>query len=757
MGKKLIIVESPTKTRTLKKFLGDDYEIKASVGHIRDLPTKELGVDLEKNFKPNYVTIKGKGKIINELKKAAKDAELILLASDPDREGEAIAWHIAKAIGGDSSKIKRILFNEITKKAVLEAINNPSEIDMQKVNAQQARRILDRLVGYQVSPVLWTVIARGLSAGRVQSVALRLICEREAAIDKFIPEEYWSLIATLQGKKGKPFDAKLHRIGKQIIDNKKFKLGNKEEMDAILLALKDAIYQIKKIARKKKKRKAPPPFITSTLQQDASRRLGFSAKKTMLIAQKLYEGIVLGAEDSVGLITYMRTDSVRLSTEAVEKAREYIEKEFGKEYLPKSPIVYTKKKGSQDAHEAIRPTYTDHSPKTIQQYLSADQYKLYKLIWQRFLASQMKPAVYDTTTIDILAKEKYWFRAVGSIMHFEGYLKVYPFVKSKTGNGDEEKTNILPPLSEEEILKLLKLTPNQHFTQPPARFSEASLVKELESLGIGRPSTYASIVSIIITRTYVELIKKRFQPTELGKTVNKVLVELFPNIFNVEFTAELELELDKVETGEDDWIEILNNFYKPFSERLQKIMQTKKKLKQSLIETTEEICEECGAKMIIRWGRRGRFLACPNYPKCKFTKPLPGEENKMEKKEDIKTDEVCEKCGSPMIIKTGKYGRFLACSNYPKCRNIRSIKIGVKCPKSDCGGNVVEKRSKRGKLFYGCDNYPKCDFVSWNKPVNIACTECDALYMVQKHTKKKGNFLFCENCKAEKPYEEKEK
>lgn len=728
--KNLVIVESPAKAKTIMKFLGKEFTVQASMGHLVDLPKKKLGIDIEDNFKPTYKTIRGKGKILKELKKASKKADQIYLAPDPDREGEAIAWHIKNKLGLKNAK--RITFNAITKSEVKKALENSTDIDMNKVDAQQARRILDRLVGYQVSPILWSTVAKGLSAGRVQTVALRIICEREREIEAFDPEEYWSIDAELQTDKDDTFIASLFKI-----DKKKFKIGNKEEADKILDDLKAAQYQIETIKKRKKKRNPYAPFITSTLQQDAASKLGFSPKKTMMLAQQLYEGLELKDEGSVGLITYMRTDSTRIAPEALDQARNLIKEEFGEDYLPKKPKLYSPKKGSQDAHETIRPTYLDKTADSIRKNLTKDQYKLYDLIWRRFVACQMNPAIYDSTTVDISAGERYWFRANGSIMRFDGFTAVYPI----GGKSDDKK--LLPELNEQEILKLLELKPEQHFTQPPPRYSEATLVKELESQGIGRPSTYAAIISTILSRDYIRMDEKRLVPTKLGFTVSDLLVKAFPDIFEVQFTARMEDELDKVESGKEKLEEILTRFYTPFSKDLEEVKKKKKEIKESLQEVTEFKCEKCGSPLVKKWGRNGQFLACSAYPDCKFTRPLPGDEVK-----DIETDEVCEKCGSPMVIKTGRYGRFMACSGYPKCKNTKPIGLGIDCPKEDCDGEIVERYSrKRRKLFYGCSNYPDCNFAVWDKPVEQECPNCGASFMVKKVTKTHGPNLYCRQCK----------
>ena len=727
--KSLLIVESPTKVKTLSKFLGSKFTIKASVGHIKDLPKKELGVDVENDLAPTYVVIEGKEKVMKELKKAAKSADRIFLGPDPDREGEAIAWHIAEELNGASDKVFRVEFNEITEKAVTEAIKNPRKINMNLVDAQQARRILDRLVGYKLSPLLWRKVRRGLSAGRVQSVAVRLVVDREREIEAFKIVEYWSITAALEGKEPPPFDAKLFHI-----DGEKAEIKNESESTSIVNALEGKSFTVKKIEKKKRRRSPAPPFITSTLQQEASRKLRFTAKKTMMVAQKLYEGIEIGEEGSVGLITYMRTDSVRVAAEAQEEARAFIRGEFGKEYLPAKPPVYKSKKSAQDAHEAIRPTSLLRPPDAIKSGLPRDQYNLYKLIWNRFVASQMHNAELEQTSIDIEA-DKYIFRATGSVIKFPGFMKLY--TESGDNGGDEE--GLLPSLSEGEVLKTIGITPKQHFTQPPPRFSEATLVKELEAKGIGRPSTYAAILSTIQDRKYAEKNEGRFSPTELGALVNDLLVERFSELMDYNFTANMENNLDQIEEGGLKWVDIVMDFYRPFNKDLAEAMENLGKVKPKDI-PTDEVCEKCDKPMVIKWGRHGRFIACTGYPECKNTKPLEqdGANGNTKAAEVQETDEKCEKCNSPMVLKTGKFGRFLACSKYPECKTTKAIGIGIKCPED--GGDIVERRTKKGKLFFSCGNYPKCKFATWYKPVNRKCPDCGAEFLVEKHTKKGDHF-----------------
>jgi DNA topoisomerase-1 len=723
MSKGLIVVESPTKVKTLQKFLGEDYLIKASVGHIKDLPEDELGVDLERDFQPRYIPIPGKGKILRELKKASKGVKNIYLGPDPDREGEAIAWHIAEEIGDGNKNIYRILFNEITRKAVLDALQRPGRLQQSKYEAQQARRILDRLVGYQISPVLWEKVRRGLSAGRVQSVAVRIICEREREIQDFVSKEYWSITATLREKDSPiAFDAKLVKW-----KGRKVGLANESEALAMKKALESVPYIVSKIIQQEKQRHPLPPFITSRLQQEAYRKLSFSAQKTMRIAQKLYEGIDLDQIGTVGLITYMRTDSPRVSSEAIHQVRSWIKDRFGELYLPPKPNAYKSRKGAQEAHEAIRPTSIDLEPDKIKDRLDKDHWSLYKLIWDRFVASQMASAVFQQTTVEIKADDAI-FNAIGTIPTFQGFMTLYIEGEDKQDeNGDQGKK--LPPLSEGEVLELLSLTPRQHFTQPPYRFSEATLIKELEEKGIGRPSTYAMILSTIKDKGYVQLEKGRFFPTELGLVVNDLLVVNFPDILDIEFTAQMEENLDKIEEGEKGWVETLKEFYIPFQKDLEMAKTSMRDVKREQI-PTDVICERCGSKMVKRWGKRGYFLACSNYPKCRYTKEVEGNEEKSGE-----TEARCEKCGAPMVIKNGKFGRFMACSNYPSCKFTQPINTGVRCPQEGCDGMIVERRTRKGRTFYSCTNYPRCTFATWDKPVPEKCPQCDFPFLVERQEK----------------------
>jgi DNA topoisomerase-1 len=709
MKKALVIVESPAKARTINKYLGRGFKVMASVGHIRDLPKSKLGVDVDDGFKPQYDTIKGKGKIIKELRAASKLVDEIYLAPDPDREGEAIAWHISEVICGrggikkDEKKIHRVLFTEITSKGIKKAIANPLTLDTNKVDAQQTRRILDRLVGYQVSPILWEKVRRGLSAGRVQSVAVRVICERERAIQAFIKKEYWSIIA------GFPeFEAKLAKC-----DKKKIEISSEEQATGIVKELKDETFTVVEVKRKERKRNPLPPFITSTLQQEASRKLSFSAKKTMMFAQQLYEGVELGEEGPVGLITYMRTDSPRVGDEAKDAARAYIEETYGKEYVPAKPNVYKGKKSAQEAHEAIRPTTMVYTPEIVKPHLSKEQWRLYDLVWKRFIASQMTPAVFDQTGVQITAG-RYIFTASGAVMKFAGFIAVYEEGKDEEG----EKEGILPPIDEGARLDVKGITPNQHFTQPPPRFTEATLVKELEEKGIGRPSTYAAIISTIQDREYVVKDQRRLAPTDLGFLINDLLVKSFPNILDVEFTAHMEEELDRIEEGKVNWVKVMEKFYGPFKERLETAKKEMKSIKGE--ETPTDLkCEKCGNEMVVKWGRRGKFLACTGYPECKSTSDFITDDDgkiKAVEQEVLTTEEKCPKCEAGMVVKSGRFGRFLACSAYPDCKGTRPYSIGIKCKEEDCKGSLVERRTKRGRVFFGCSNYPKCKYATWDDP-----------------------------------------
>ncbi len=739
MSKSLVIVESNTKTKTIGKFLGKDYEVLSSIGHIKDLPKQRLGVAIEDSFEPEYITIRGKGKILSQLRKSAQNADRVYIATDPDREGEAIAYHLAEEIRPNNDRIHRVLFNEITEKAVKSALEHPTEIDENKVSAQKARRVVDRLVGYQVSPILWSTVYKGLSAGRVQSVALRLICEREDEIEKFVPVEYWSITAELQGKQTEPFFSKLIKIA-----DKAPELPNESRTKEIVEDLKHQTFKVVDIKKKNVSRNPAPPFTTSTLQQAAASRLGYTSKKIMMIAQQLYEGVELGAEGSVGLITYMRTDSTRIADEALHEAREYITVNYGAEYVPAAPRRFKVKAGAQDAHEAIRPTSMQREPRKIKKFLTTEQFKLYELIWNRFLASQMEAVQLEQTTIDIAAGENYLFRSSGSIILFRGYLQVYEDFKEESEEADDEM-RVPKNIAVGDILDLLKLLPKQHFTKPPARYTESSLIKELDAQGIGRPSTYALIVTTILTRKYVEKNQRQLVPTELGRTVNRILVQNFPQLFNVKFTAAMEENLDEIETGAKHFLQVAQDFYSSFKKSLDDAHLKKDEIKVSLQEGTKEKCPQCGRELIIRWGRNGKFIACTGYPDCKYTKPL-------ETPEEV--DQVCQQCGRKMIVKHGRFGRFLACSGYPECKNTQPYSTGVACPED--GGMIVEKRTRRGKIFYGCSNYPQCKFATWNRPVNVPCSNCGNPYLEMRYSQARGEYLSCPACKAEIKAEDKD-
>jgi DNA topoisomerase I len=747
----LVIVESPAKAKTIEKILGKGYTVKASVGHVRDLPPKRLGVNLQDDFTPEYIVIRGKAKVLDELRASAKRAGKIYLAPDPDREGEAIAWHIAQELDGqERDTIYRVLFNEITPRAITQAMRNPGRIDEDKVNAQQARRILDRLVGYQISPLLWRKVRRGLSAGRVQSVALRLICEREKEIDAFVPQEYWTVTVVLEGDQPPSFEAQLAKIG-----SKKAQIQTAEVAHAIADQLRNAQFVVGDVKTRERRRQPPAPFITSRLQQEGANRLRFSARKTMTLAQGLYEGLAIGPDGVVGLITYMRTDSTRVSEDAQRQTLEFIGATYGQQYAPEKPNVHRSKKSAQDAHEAIRPTSTLRTPDEIQAYLDRDHRGLYQLIWSRFVASQMRPAIFDVTTADIAAGE-YGLRASGSVLKFDGFLKVYTEDRPTTGTGSDEEAEqnrALPPLHAGQVLRVLEVKPEQHFTQPPPRYTEASLVAELEKRGIGRPSTYATILSVIQDRDYVETKERRFFPTELGRLVSDLLVEHFPDVMDVEFTAAMENLLDQVEEGKRPWVGVLRDFYEPFEKHLQAASQRMPSVK-NMVEPTTEICEKCGKPMVIRLGRYGKFLACSGYPECKATRPLKSEDTGVNQV-GMLTSEICEQCGSPMVVRTGRYGEFLACSAYPTCKVAKPMPLGVACPTGGCTGELVQRRTKRGRIFYGCNRYPDCPFTLWSKPVPLPCPECQAPFLVEQGSARKGKLLRCfrQECGYETPVE----
>ena len=748
MSKPLVVVESPTKVRTIKKYLGKDYNVAATVGHIKDLPGKDLGIDIENDFAPHYRTIPGKSKVLTQLRQAAGDATDIYLAPDPDREGEAIAWHTAEVLKKKGRAFHRVLFHELTQRAILEAMQKAQELDRDKYEAQQARRILDRLVGYQISPLLWRKVKGGLSAGRVQSVAVRIICDRERAIQAFEPVEYWSITASLKGTAPPPFDAKLVRK-----NGEKIEIPDEASASAILRDLESAAFVVDKIIKRTTRRNPQPPFITSKLQQEAIRKLRFSAKKTMVVAQQLYEGIDLGPGEPVGLITYMRTDSTRVADEAAQEALAFVADRFGSDYTIPKPRVFKNKNKAQDAHEAIRPTAVKHVPEQLKAYLSKDQLALYTMIWQRFVASQMAQALIDQKTLSIAAGA-YTFTASGSSVKFPGFLAVY-----RSADDDDEsrqKSQPLPELTEKSPLDLLGIDPKQHFTQPPPRFSEASLVKELEENGIGRPSTYAAILSTIRDKGYVELLKGYFRPTELGFIVNDLLIASFPEILDVEFTARLENDLDRVEQSEVEALTILNQFYGPFSRKLADAGEQMLSVKGVGL-PTGLTCPLCGRNALrIKMGKNGHFLACSGYPECSYSSDYERDEKgviaPVAPPSSEATDKVCDHCGKPMVIKRGRYGDFLACTGYPECKHTQSLNsggnakpIGVACPESGCDGEVVEKSSKRGKLFYGCNRYPKCSFASWDRPVAAACPACGSAYLVEKTTKRDGTMHVCPN------------
>jgi len=742
MPKKLLIIESPAKARTIKKYLGPDFRIMASVGHVKDLPVSKLGVDIEAGFKPDYVTIKGKAKILKDLKTAGNSAEEIYLAPDPDREGEAIAWHVAgelkKGAKNKDKKIFRVLFNELTAKAIRAAVASPQTLDRDKFDSQQTRRILDRLVGYQISPLLWKRVKRGLSAGRVQSVAVKMICDREREIQAFDSQEYWSLTAHLKSTEPPPFEARLFKY-----DGKKADLKNREQTLKIVSEVEGLPFKVSKITQKKTRRNPPPPFITSFLQQESFRRLRFSAKKTMSIAQSLYEGVDLGKRGLVGLITYMRTDSFRLSDDAITEARRFIQETFGKDYLPDKPNRFKSRKGAQEAHEAIRATSAELSPKVVAPYLSKDQLALYILIWKRFIACQMSPAILNKTQAEI-SVGKAAFRANGSVVLFKGFTTLYEERSNNAGPGKDQEA-LLPPLRKDQILDLIKLDPAQHFTQPPPRFTEATLIKALEENGIGRPSTYAAILANISGREYVSVEKRRFMPTELGFLVTDLLVQSFPDIIDTAFTAQMENNLDKIERGEAQWIDILKEFYEAFEKDLERATN---EMKGEVLAGIS--CSKCDRPMAIKSGRNGIFLACTGYPECRntsnFTRDEKGRIIVETAAETGKEEGICEKCGRPMVTKNGKFGSFVACSGYPECKNIwtpEPVSTGVPCPEKDCQGILVEKRSKKGKKFYACNQYPKCKFATWDEPFDDTCPECGTKVLSIKERKKTGPVLTC--------------
>jgi DNA topoisomerase-1 len=754
MTKSLVIVESPTKAKTITRFLDGKYKVEASFGHVRDLPTSKIGVDVEHDFTPTYVIPPKAKKRVAELKKLAQGAPEIILATDEDREGEAIAWHLVQALGlashfpspsgegtrrgGEGQKLKRIAFHEITKSAIEEALQNPRELDINLVDAQQARRVLDRLVGYELSPFLWKKVKRGLSAGRVQSVALRLIVEREQEIKKFVAQEYWSIEATLQ--KDKKFISKLFKINGKSID--KFEIKNEAKAKSLISVLNDKDAEILEVVKKEVRRNPAAPFITSTLQQEAARKLGYSAKQTMMYAQQLYEGIEVENDESAGLITYMRTDSVNLSQYALKSITETIANKYGKDYVLAQPRQYSSKsKNAQEAHEAIRPTESSRDPESLKNHLDRNLFRLYDLIWKRTMATQMPEAVFDAQTADIKIgstdpKREFIFRSTGQALKFDGFMKVY-----LEGTDEEEvlDESVLPELKTGDKPKTLKILPFQHFTQPPGRFTDASLIKALEELGIGRPSTYAPTISTIQERDYVNKIDKRFHPTEIGFIVNDLLVEHFPNIVDYQFTAKMEDQLDEVADGKQQWVPVIREFYGPFHENL----KLKEKEVEKHREELDEKCPECGQILLIKFGRFGKFIACSNYPTCKYTRPMEDEQKEI----DENAGEVCDKCGKPMVVKRGKWGSFLGCSGYPDCKNIKKIQkgTGVTCPM--CGeGEMIERQSKRG-VFYSCSKYPKCKYLLNGKPLNEHCPTCKKLLMEMKNGQIKCSGKECDYIK----------
>jgi DNA topoisomerase-1 len=824
MAKSLVVVESPSKAKTINKYLGSEYKVLASVGHIKDLPKKGIGIDFDNQFEPTYEVIPGKEKVIRELKAAAKDADTIYVATDPDREGEAIGWHIKEELEGrgkNRKTVRRVLFNEITKNAIRASFQHPTDIDENLVSAQQARRLLDRIVGYQVSPLLWDKVRRGLSAGRVQSVAVRLVVEREREIQAFISTEFWTIEANLSANLPPAFDARLLRVDEKTVKTTDFSPSSpdaevadygvkkneihihKEQQAQDLVAdIKHQRFVVSSVTTKEKKRNPVPPFITSKLQQEASRKLRFPVKKAMQVAQRLYEGIEIGQEGAVGLITYMRTDSTRVADSALGEVRDFIGSQYGSDYLPEKAIYYRSKKDAQDAHEAIRPTSALRTPEQMARYLGKDELALYKLIWQRFVASQMMAAIFDQTTIDIKAGERYLFRATGSVIKFNGFLAVYEEGKDEKDEDDEEQTHKLPKVEAGEALRLNKLSPEQHFTEPPPRFTEATLVKALEEKGIGRPSTYASIMTVIQDREYAERKEGRFYPTDLGTIVNDLLVESFDDLFNVQYTARMEEELDEIEEGKMHWTVALAEFYGKFTKDLEAAKHHMRDVKRQEI-ITDEVCENCGSKMAKKFGRYGEFLACTNYPECKTTRDLskPQDELTEETKAEV-SEEMCENCGRPMVLKRGRFGQFFACTGYPDCKTTRKIQkggrvaaadvaleelcpqcgkhlvikqgrfgaftacsnyptckyvkqetTGVTCPED--GGEIVVKKGKR-KSFYGCSNYPKCKFALWDKPVAQPCPQCGARFMLEKVGKDGTRYLQCreEDCKHKEPLPE---
>jgi len=748
--KALVIVESPSKAKTIQKYLGREYIVKASVGHIKDLPKSKLGVDPKKGFEPDYQIIPAKTKVIEELRKYAALVPELFLATDPDREGEAIAWHINEELKARGKKVHRVLFNSVTKAAVLEAMANPLKLDQDKFHAQQARRILDRLVGYKISPLLWDKVKRGISAGRVQSVALRLVVDREAEIKIFKPEEYWEISAVFS-KDGIDFPARLFKT-----DGKDPELDHKKIVDDLLAGIQGAEFKISSIEQKERSRKPQPPFITSRMQQEAARKLGYSAKKTMTLAQHLYEGVDLGDMGTHGLITYMRTDSVRTDPSAITMVREYITEKYGKESLPAEPNAYKTKKQAQDAHEAIRPTSLEFTPEKVQPFVDKDEFRLYQLIWNRFVASQMNPAIFDQTAVDILTQDKTGheqrFRATGSVIKFPGFTAVYSEgkeeaqkAKNQSTEEDEDSGALkLPNIKEGDVVAGKQFNPSQHFTQPPPRYSDASLIRDLEEKGIGRPSTYASILSNIQDREYVEKRDGgRYFPSELGQVVTELLVASFPDILNAEFTSGMEDKLDEIEEGKADWKKVLGTFWKPFEKTLEKAKIDMKNVKRQEVPTDIK-CEKCTHIMVIKWGKLGSFLACSNYPECKNTQDFKKDDaGKIYIVPKEFTDKKCEKCTNPMVVKSGKFGKFLACSDYPNCKFTAAITLGIPCPSCTPEGELTQKMSRYRRVFYSCNKWPKCTFALWDKPVERPCPTCKFPIVTEKTTKRQGLINKC--------------
>lgn len=728
----LLIIESPFKAPTIKSILGKGYKVASSKGHVRDLPKSRLGIDVEKGYEPKYMNIRGKGDLIKELKKEANKADMVLLATDPDREGEAISWHLMQALELESDRAKRITFNSLTKTAIREAIKHPRDIDMNLVDSQQTRRILDRLVGYKISPFLWKKIESGLSAGRVQSVATRMIVERDEEIKAFVPEEYWNITAVLLNNNDEEFTAKFYGTRES-----KIELKSKADVDKVLEGIKNSPFTVGDIKKTIKSRRPLPPFTTSTLQQEANRRFSFPSQKTMSLAQELYEGVNLGEKGMHGLITYMRTDSVRVSAEARDEAKKFIGQTYGEKYYPETPNAYKSKNNAQDAHEAIRPTEPSLTPDNVKSKLSPDSYRLYKLIWERFIASQMKPAEYDTVNVDINANG-YVFKASGRTVRFMGFMAVYGEIEEEN---EEEKSEKLPSLSSGEELEKKDIIPEQKFTQPPSRFTEGSLIKMLEEKGIGRPSTYTPTISTIITRGYVQRNGKFLEPTELGKITTKLMIQCFPKIIDYDFTANMEADLDKVEEGKLTRFRVIDEFYKDFEKQLDYADKALDKVKyEKPVVETDIVCEKCGAKMVVKEGRYGKFAACPNYPNCKNTKKLEKPENKKASSApEVVSEEKCPNCGGEMVLKKGTYGSFYACKNYPACKTTKPYtkETGIACPK--CGKNIVMKQSKTKRIFYSCDNYPNCDFSTWDMPTNDKCPVCGKMLLKKKHK----NLVYC--------------